>query len=75
MWAHWSDEMKQAAAGVVAADDAEAEALHRGITARVSAAKVSHTFMSCTLKSQKDLPRRHYMNDTSIMYNNKCLDC
>ena len=44
MWAHWSDEMKQAAAGVVAADDAEAEALHRGITARVRAAKPSHNF-------------------------------
>ncbi len=34
MWEHWSDEMKEAAASVVAADDAEAEALQRGAVAR-----------------------------------------
>lgn len=34
MWEHWSDEMKEAAAGLVAADDAEAEALQRGASVR-----------------------------------------
>ena len=58
MWAHWSDEMKQAAAGVVAADDAEAEALHRSITARVRAAKPSHNFYVIPYNQvSKDLPR------------------